>query len=310
MWRPNVLVFSSSGTGGYYQLGMLMSPEIQSILDKIDIIVGTASGSVIALLYNIGYSPEDITNELIDFCIFKSVPFLEPKDLLEDNNGLTNNIIREKLVKLIKAKFGIIPNLENLYKLTNQTLTLITSNLDTGKIEILNKNTEPALSCIDAVMLSISMTRMFHKMKYKGDSYSNGSLGNPYPVDIYDDGKNNILGLSVNETILTDSISSYMYNLFMFPIKNIRKILIEKSSVNCKHLIIERTDDDILTNDIDKEIKLEMILKGFKCSKLFVENLMKNKKEDLHITIKPTDDISEIEIILNDNSESEESDNS
>ena len=68
------IIFSSGGIKGLYFLGCLEALEELNITNNIEVFVGCSVGSIIALLYSVGFTAKEMTEIAlhINFTDFKS----------------------------------------------------------------------------------------------------------------------------------------------------------------------------------------------------------------------------------------------
>ena len=142
-------------------------------------VLGVSAGSVISLLYCLGYRPSEV--EKISLSV-KPNYFLNIKgnNILNffNNYGLDDGKSFEKVVKVIINKKTNNPNITllELYELTNINLILGTTNINNQKLEFINHITYPNLEVYKAVRMSMSIPILFTPIKYQDDYYLDGSL--------------------------------------------------------------------------------------------------------------------------------------
>jgi len=199
-WKPEVLVLGPGGMKGFLELGTLYFLEEKNFFSEVTTFVGVSVGAIISLMMVCGYKVIEIIAESADTNIFNDLSSVSLRDT-QDKLGLVSSApIKRKLVKMVLKKFGYIPNLKQLYEITGLKLVCVTANLDKETAEYMSYETEPHLPVVDAVMYSMNIPIIFYKLKYMGCVYVDGALANPYPVDIFDDGKTAILGLYIEST--------------------------------------------------------------------------------------------------------------
>ena len=122
---------------------------------------------------------------------------------------------------------------------TGKALQSVTLNADDEESVIMNPFSHPEVSCIDATLFSMNIPFLFHKLIYQGKHHVDGVLANPYPVDFYDNGETNILGIylknkqeveSSSKRVILEKIEQPRYDLSAFAgyIARIFEALIEQ----------------------------------------------------------------------------------
>ena len=279
IWKPEVLVLGPAGMKGFLELGTLYAVEENHLLTEVTTFVGVSVGAIISLMMTCGYKITEIIAESADTNIFDDLTSVSLKDT-RDKLGLVSSApIRRKLVKSVMAKFGYVPTLEELYHATGLKLVCVTANLDKETAEYMSYETEPLLPVVDAVMYSMNIPIIFYKLKYKGCVYVDGALANPYPMDIFDDGSTNILGIYVESTSKTEcepthsSTTMYFHKIIHFSMTQLRDRIIENCSEKCKHICLPTDIIDPTGLSLDAHLKADMIVKGYGIAQEFLEGL-------------------------------------
>ena len=270
---PEILVIGPGGNKGLLYLGALKYLIDENYMDFIHTYVGCSVGSILSLLIVIGHPIEKITElsfvtELINEISLNSFVL---------NGGFSNsNHIINRLKIILYTKYECVPTFEELYEATGKELSVVAYNLTHHKIEYFNYKTTPNVKCLDAVRLSINMPLVYERVKYNNCTYIDGAMGNPYPVDLYDDGENVILGLYLDtiEKEGCEDIVPYIHDVIIAPIKIIRSMIIKNSSKKCVHigLIYDNSSSTSLTN-VSTDDKIKMMNFGFNHTKLFLESI-------------------------------------
>ena len=298
IWKPNVIVLGPGGAKGFLELGcMKRLYEEDYFLENVRYYTGVSVGAAIALLIVAGYTPD----EAIDLCL--SVNLIEDLGNIDftkakEKMGLIENkLVEEKLKDAIKEKFGIIPTLKQLYMITEIVYTAVTYNSDKMRVEYLDKDTEPDLSCVQAALMSMTIPFLIQPKKYKTYIYYDGAIADPYPVLYHDNGENNILGIYISSE--QDCYSSnnnpklVLYRLIQAGMKRLRDISIKYSSDNVKNIGLETTVKDTTGLSIDEESRKNMINAGYNCADEFLK--INKNPEKYNISLDEYDEIPTIE---------------
>lgn len=130
---------------------ILINKHSSLISQYFDQFNGSGTGAVIAFLLSIGYSAKRLIAEFSSIDKFNE-SFLDVQYSLQDIN-----IITEIITKLIKEKFGCIPNMFNLYKATGKLLCFPLIERCTGDLKILDYMSHSKQSCLDCVLACIDV---------------------------------------------------------------------------------------------------------------------------------------------------------
>lgn len=192
--RPKVAVILSGGSGkGFAHIGALRVIERAGI--KPDMIGGTSMGAVIAGLYAIGYSVDEIEAIILSLDWDKEMSDLISRSelFIEEKQGSDRYIasfpIKDNKVSLPSGLSGG-QNLSNLLiRLTERVHHIedfskfeipffcVTTNIETGEQVILDKGYLP-----DALRASSSMPTFFNPTEIDGKLYVDGGVVNNFPV--------------------------------------------------------------------------------------------------------------------------------
>lgn len=274
----NVLILGPGGDKGTVELGALQYMKIKDCLNNLNIIAGVSIGAIIGLLYLCGYEIDDI------YKIASETEFLDPskginlKEIVEKRGIFSQHTFEEKLKKLVKTKFGIVPTLAQLYEFTGIEFMCVVTNIkpDIQTPEYFSYKTEPHLSCIECALMSSNIPFVFEKKEYKNGIYIDGAFTNPCPIDQYDNGINKILALSVVTLPKKDlSFVEYLMRSIHAPMTQLREIMDKKASKNVLHLKIPISVENSLGLFSNSQDKNRMYMEGFKYAQNFFE--MKHK---------------------------------
>jgi len=310
-WCPEVLVLGPGGVKGFLELGALILLESEGYLKNITTYVGVSIGAIISLLLVTGYTVTEIISDAIETNLFQDLSSINFEDIKENTGLLSNRPIKEKLITRLEDKFGFVPNLEQLYMVTGLEFMCVTMNLSKDRAEYISRHTDPSMNSVDAVLLSSNIPLLFYKLKYKGSVYIDGAFGNPYPVDQYDDGSRDILGIYITsgnpERKVPEDfhIAMYLYKIIDSSMIQIRDRIIQSSSTRCKHLRLYSPTVDATGLTVDMKVKSQMVLHGYYAAKKFIEDIKYPNKDIIIVGSEP--DSSE-EIVTYDETYSSEQD--
>lgn len=212
---PQVLVVSHGGVRGFYELGYLHVLDKEGVLKEVDTYVGVSVGAIISLLLACGYKPSEIVNIAI-ISDMLSMACISGLSQTWNNKGLlSTEKIENTLKKYVQKKFLHIPSFRTLFNITGKTLCTVGVDLSSSEAKYFDPISTPDVSCVEGVMLSIIIPFMLYERKFENNSYIDGAIGNPYPIDQYDDGETSILGISISTNYgKIDDDTDVMYQFF------------------------------------------------------------------------------------------------
>lgn len=310
-WFPRVIVIGPGGIKGFNVLGFLSPIEDYGLLKYADTYCGVSVGAIISLLIVSGYSIREIVGEAATLDIFKDIENINFQSIFDHKGLISNEPIRKRLSQLILNKFGTIPTLYDLYMKTGRAYIATTLNATDEKCEMMGPFTHANISCVDATMFSMNIPFIFYQLIHQGKTYVDGALCNPYPVDYFDDGNTNILGIymkTCNEStkiINTTptlpgriiqrierapdkplSISDYLQKIIHSLMDHRRNSIIQNASDMCKHICLETDVIDSVGLNITTEVKARMLVNGFNSGMNFINQLQNNNYIPPQIPLK------------------------
>lgn len=266
-WCPTVLVLGPGGMKGFLELGALTRLEERGILKNVNSYLGVSVGALISLLRIIGYTYREIAGIGSDLNLFNGWDDINFSEILRHNGIIGHDKLKSFLTKIVTSKLGIVPSFEQLFVMTNKVLRVVSYNLTAGTTCYFDYRTHPTRSVVDATMASCNIPLIFYKLKYLGDYYCDGAIGNPYPIDKVDDGATDILGIyikSVPDLENQDDIAWYFDKVVHATMVEYRKHIIKNSSDRCKHLGLASDIKDVTGLAVDNKARTEMFRAGYR----------------------------------------------
>lgn len=297
VWYPRVLVFGPGGMKALKALGFLSPIEDSGLLEYVDTYGAVSVGALITLLMISGYSIREIVGEAVVLDIFKEAGSFDFNSILEHRGFISNEPVRKRLTQLIINKFGNVPTLYGLYMMTGKAFNVVTLNTTDEECVILNPFTHPDISCVDATMFSMNVPFLFYQLVSRGKVYVDGALANPYPVDYFDNGKTNILGIymkaantaqprniiqgtgtiiqRMEDTSTSLPASTYSLRIINALLDHRYYSIVQGSSSNCRHVCLDVKIEDILGYGVTTpEHKAALLVEGFNEGKTFISQLI------------------------------------
>jgi NTE family protein len=178
------LALSGGGTKGIAHAGVLKFLEEKNIQPTI--LAGASAGSIVACLYAIGKSPEDI----LEF--FKSVYFFKWNHIVFNRPGFINS---EAFKKYFLPIFG-----DTKIKDFKIEVNIVSTDLVSGETHVFEENTK----VIDAIIASSAFPGITTPYSLDEILYSDGGILNNFPVDVIKNKCDKMIGIYVSpQQILT-----------------------------------------------------------------------------------------------------------
>lgn len=220
----NNLIFSGGALKGICYIGVLkyFEESASKKLITIDVkkVYGVSVGSVTGLLYILGYSHDELEDEILTKN-FSSLQNINIRDFIH-SYGIDNcfNIIN--WIKTLMIKKCINPDItfDQLYKNKNIEFNIISTNINLYKHDVFNHVTTPDMSVLMAIRMSINIPLLFSSVVYNDHFYIDGSLSLNYPINLINKEEiENTIGIKFKtkkntyiETKISDIID-YIYNI-------------------------------------------------------------------------------------------------
>lgn len=224
----------------------------KNIIINIDTVIGVSAGSIFGLAYILGFTIEEMENEIL----YKNLDELKDIRYMNFLNsyGLdSGNKIIQWLHKLIEMKgYDKDITFNELFIKTKNLFSVFATNLTKYKLIEFNKENTPDMKIVDAIRMSISIPFMFTINKNNdGDVIVDGGLISSFPIFLYKDKLETLLGLKLVSNGENDSdevyeeinsIENYIYHvLSCFSVQREKHITLNKKYkdhvifVNTKH---------------------------------------------------------------------------
>jgi NTE family protein len=210
------LVFEGGGVRGISYAGALKSLREKNLLDNVHSVAGTSVGALVAGLYAVGYTPEELKEQLDKLKIEKFNDgqwiFIGGLRRLMNNYGWYRGEKIEKWIgKLVKAKTGNAnTTLAQLHSLSQndhryKDLYVTATNLSKQKSQLLYYKTNPDVPISKAIRASLSIPLYFRAVfidssgnifnrqseSLDRDILIDGGVISNYPITMFDTGRIN-----------------------------------------------------------------------------------------------------------------------
>lgn len=270
------LVLSAGGVKAISYMGSFKALERLKIAPKIKGIIGCSAGSLLALLFVIGYKPEEMLEIITNINLGNYTD--DGLESLIKNLGSDNGI---KLMNLIyavcKQKYDLKEiTFAQLYESFPIELVMVGSNITESKSIYFSYKTTPNVLVLDALRISISVPFKFTPIRYDNKICVDGAVYDPYPIEYFSD--QNTLGFVLNKLEDLEPIDNLLQYTLAILISIEHKELkrsFQKHKSNTVQIIC---NDNPINFSMDKERKKELYDLGYNTTINFLANKYYNKK--------------------------------
>lgn len=197
--NKKILILSGGGIKGIAFIGALKVLHDNKLLDYITTYVGTSVGTIIILLYMIGYTPDELYDFIKCFDIGK-LKCIDPL-LFFNKYGLDDGTRIEKTLKKFITCKNLSPNItfKEFYQITCKKFVTTTVNLNDMMPVYMSYETHPELPILTAIRMSISIPFLFTPVIYNNNYFVDGGCIDNFPIHMYKDKINDVLGICLIE---------------------------------------------------------------------------------------------------------------
>ena len=275
----DTIVMSGGGIKGIAHLGVLKALELKGILDNITTFAGTSVGSMVLSLLVVGYTPKDIYDIVKTFDLEK-MKNLSFSNILSEyglDNGKKIDFVMKKLISAKNLSENI--TLSELYEVTSKNLIITATCLNSQEAVYFSHKTHPDLELYMAIRMSISIPIIFTPVKYNGEYYRDGGCIDNYPIHIFKDKIDRVIGIYLGESVeYADNINnleSYLLNMINCLMKGVTYNCISGYEKRTIELNLNDIGINMVKFGISIETKQKMFNTGFSQT---MEYLKKNHK--------------------------------
>ena len=282
------LALEGGGIRGLAHLGVLKYFEEQGYRSQIKRVAGTSAGSIIALIWVLGYTYLE-SMEIISKINFKdlrddSFGFIRDARRLFKEYGVFPGTKAKELLESFITNKGLSKKItfEQLYEACPIELTVVATNVTIGCPAYFNHQLTPKMVVIDAIRMSISYPFVFTAVKHDQQLYIDGGLYDNFPITFWDRCVDNphpkTLGilLSTQQQVErkqfdTQTIFKYIQSIWDQVTNQHQLIVLKNERDNGFRRVIEINTGDIKTFDFDisQEQMQQLINDGYQACKDF-----------------------------------------
>ena len=279
------LVLSGGGSKALTYIGVLkkleeLSEEKKIILNVTEI-CGVSAGSILGFLYILGYNSKELEKEVINkkFHQLKDISFASFLTYYGIDSG--KNIMNWIESLILKKGYNKNITFKELFNKKKIVLKILSTNINKFKYTSFDNINTPDVCISKAIRCSISIPFYFFIEKYRGDIHIDGAIIDNYPINLYKDNLEGVLGI---KTInygeqLTHEVDNKINSIDSYIFHVIYCIIIRKESYTTlnenyqKHTIyICSPEQQSINFNLKSSEKQKLIDLGFLfCNKYFMD---------------------------------------
>lgn len=196
--KPKKITCCGLGGGGFYGFAeVAFFKEIENYKEYFDIqnISGVSVGSMVAALYAVGYTADELEKIMFDFDFDKLIrDSMFPYIKLYDSYGMYQACpLEEEIERLIRVKKN---TKFCTFSQVKMNLTVIATNLNMQCPRYFNRETTPEFPISRAVRMSISYPLVMAPILFEGDYYGDGGIYMNYPIIMFENKLDETIGVT------------------------------------------------------------------------------------------------------------------
>ncbi|GAF80968.1 unnamed protein product, partial [marine sediment metagenome] len=160
---------------------------------------GNSAGAIVALLLAVGYTPKEMTVELIQSRTLEKIRFPNLMSMVHGEGAMKLDPFEHWMERMVINKIGTLPTFQELYEKFGKILYCSAYNMTDRRPEILSYATTPDLSCVRGTIMSSSIPFIFKSPKYKGKEYIDGLVCDNLPFRMWNGKTKGILVIACEE---------------------------------------------------------------------------------------------------------------
>ena len=186
---------------GFVYLGIFKGLIKLYLYKYIHTFIGVSIGFIICVLISIGYTP----NELQNLCIMiglKNFVNIDSTQLFTKFGMDTGESFMLILQKLFEAKnINKDITFKELYALTGKKLITVGTCINDNTAHYFTTDADPHMKILEACRITISLPILFTPVSYKNKLYMDGGCMDNFPIHLYKDDLDNVLGILISSKL-------------------------------------------------------------------------------------------------------------
>jgi NTE family protein len=184
------LVFEGAGVRNCAYAGALLALEESGVFRQVEQVAGTSSGSIAATLVSLGYTPEEIRQEMLalDFAHIRDGNWLTgPLRMLHRHGWNPGDAFLASMEDVIARKTGDGRiTFARLRERGFKPLYVVGTSLSARNVRVFPDERSQDMAVADAVRISMSIPFFFASREFQGEVYVDGGVMWNYPIDLFD----------------------------------------------------------------------------------------------------------------------------
>lgn len=194
------LVFEGTGVRNSVYVGGLLALEEAGLFANVRAFAGTSSGSIIATLAAIGYSPQEIERATLELDFSKLLDGSAAGGLarlLTSYGWFKGDYFLERMQEFVEKKTGNARiSFAECRRRGYHDLRIVGSNVTKRTARVFPDEGSDGMAIVDAVRISMAIPLFFSSRRFQGDVYVDGGVMWNYPIGVFDE-----LGTVNDETL-------------------------------------------------------------------------------------------------------------
>ena len=219
------LTIGGGAVKGFAFLGALEYLNKNNLLNNIENFYGTSVGSILGILFIIGYKPFEILNTLLQLN-FKEINIFDLNNL-QEKYSLLNDSFFVKINDIFSKKENINITIEEFNKKYKIKINIYATSIQDRRNVNLNEEEFPKLKVLTAIQASCSIPILFPPVNINDKLYVDGCLKNIDGVNISD----GYIIKSNNTYKKIDNFLSYLLELINCTLQNEKLISTKKNYI-------------------------------------------------------------------------------
>ncbi len=266
------LVLSGGGAKGIAMAGALKELYNNKMLNDIESIAATSAGAIIAGLYCIGYSFDEICKFILKLDV-SNVVVPNPANIIDSYALDTGERMEYVLTKMIESK-NLNKNitLKEVYNIKKINLIITATCLNDSQIYYNSHITAPDMPLLVCIRMSSAIPIIFKPISYKDKMFIDGGFMDIYPINVFENDMKRTLGILVQDSHvykpkITD-IETFAYSLLECALEGQIYNLIKMYSANTLIITLPQVN---LLGGLNTKIKKELYNNGCDAAKQFIK---------------------------------------
>jgi len=184
------LVFEGAGVRNCGYSGALTALAERGIYGQVEKVAGTSAGSIVATLVALGYSAEELRQQMLDLdfaAIMDGSRWTAPFRLFSDYGLYKGDYFLAQMEEVVAKKTGDKrTTFAQMRAKGFKPLQIIGSNVTTRSIRVFPDEKTQDLAVAEAVRISMSIPLFFAARKLDGHYYVDGGVMWNYPIELFD----------------------------------------------------------------------------------------------------------------------------